>query len=624
MTNLTTAPERSKYDPRNDFRAALSRYDGDRLTEVYLALTPSERIPRPQELPDAITQCLEEPRQLSDMLDRLGTGARLALGLLAMTETTSWPLLGLAHTLALLGQDAEASIAELVRSGLLAIRRNAEKTTPLDLSHPLRDALGDLALAHPEAVAASRVFSPEPPPLPPSGPARQIREADGLEPILRMAALWQRVDEAPLRQTQQGTLYKRDRERLEDDPVLAGPIADVLEPLPDMVPLWLAIARRVGLVLNEPGSDRLVAAPADYWTENAVHLPQMIALRWLMLENWHEQAGMQEEDASATLAVPFVRPAALLWLAALPEDQWIALDDLTESLSRLTRWDLPTLEQVVRVIEESRGEPPAVSDEGKSPPRPRNHSRNALDESPNLLEAMLLGPAYQLGLVRAAEEDPSGRRLIQLTPLGRYVLTLGSAPPSRPLFPHFLFVQPNFEIIAYRQGLTPLNIGQLSRFMRFSQSGAALELKLTPESIYRGLEGGLTSDQMLKRLNRHSRAATAPRGRTGREHLVRTSREDFVPRLGHPGRIRHARRPRRRAGRLAGGGAGAARANHPAFAPGRTRKLDPVSPFSFDGLSGLSATARAVRRRRAGRDHPPARSEPLGPLRGRRNLANRG
>ena len=47
---------------------------------------------------------------------------------------------------------------------------------------------------------------------------------------------------APLRQTQQGTFYKRDRERLEDDPVLAGPIADALEPLPDMPALWLRSA----------------------------------------------------------------------------------------------------------------------------------------------------------------------------------------------------------------------------------------------------------------------------------------------------------------------------------------------------------------------------------------------
>ena len=81
---------------------------------------------------------------------------------------------------------------------------------------------------------SARLVLPDGDPPPAAGPVRQVREADGLEPILRLAAVWQRVDEAPLRQTQQGTLYKRDRERLEDDPVLAGPIADALEPLPDM------------------------------------------------------------------------------------------------------------------------------------------------------------------------------------------------------------------------------------------------------------------------------------------------------------------------------------------------------------------------------------------------------
>src|SRR5205823_4314972 len=114
-----------------------------------------------------------------------------------------------------------------------------------------------------------------------AGPVRLVREADGLEPVLRLAALWQRVDEVPLRQTQQGTLYKRDRERLEDDPVLAGPIADALEPLPDMAALWLALACAVGLLVAEPGSERVGAAAPEFWTENAWHLPQMLAVRWL-------------------------------------------------------------------------------------------------------------------------------------------------------------------------------------------------------------------------------------------------------------------------------------------------------------------------------------------------------
>jgi hypothetical protein len=127
-----------------------------------------------------------------------------------------------------------------------------------------------------------------------------------------------------------------------------------------------------------------------------------------------------------------------------------------------------------------------------------------------LLEAILLGAAYPLGLVRAAEERGTGRRVVQLTPLGRYVLAAGPTPPPRPAFEQFLFVQPNFEVIAYRQGLTPQLVGRLSRFAWWAQVGAALELRLTRESILFGLEGGLTPESMLDVLKRHSQRALPP------------------------------------------------------------------------------------------------------------------
>ena len=93
---------------------------------------------------------------------------------------------------------------------------------------------------------------------------------------------------------------------------------------------------------------------------------------------------------------------------------------------------------------------------------------------------------------------------MQLTPLGRYVLAMGPPPPPRPTFEHFLFVQPNLEIIAYRQGLTPQLVGRLSRFAWWTKIGAALELKLSQESVVLGLEGGITPDQMIELLTRHS------------------------------------------------------------------------------------------------------------------------
>ena len=313
---------------------------------------------------------------------------------------------------------------------------------------------------------------------------------------MRLAAVWQRVDEVPLRQTQQGTLYKRDRERLEDDPVLAGPISDALEPLPDMAALWLVLARAVGLVRSEPGSERVVAAPPEFWAENAWHLPQMIAARWLALRTWHEQGGMQHEGATVELALPYARPAVLLWLATVPEGEWVALDDLEKHLEGLKPdWDRPTFLSAPVVTAPSRGRPRRAKASGRAA---------ELANDASALESLLLGAGYQFGLVRTAEEVSSGRRVVQLSALGRYLLALGPPPPPRPAFEHFLFVQPNFEIIAYRQGLTPSLIGQFSRFARWSQLGAALEMRLTPESVYRGLEGGLTPEDMHDRLARHS------------------------------------------------------------------------------------------------------------------------
>jgi hypothetical protein len=112
-----------------------------------------------------------------------------------------------------------------------------------------------------------------------------------------------------------------------------------------------------------------------------------------------------------------------------------------------------------------------------------------------------------MGLVRAGEEKLTQRKAVQLSALGRYVLGLGPPPPPQPTFEHFLFVQPNLEVIAYRQGLTPPLIGRLSRFAWWTKVGAAMELKLTEESVALGLEWGLSPEQMLEILSRHSQRA---------------------------------------------------------------------------------------------------------------------
>ncbi|MDR3639443.1 MAG: helicase-associated domain-containing protein [Isosphaeraceae bacterium] len=484
--------------PLTAYQAALRRYEGARLFEIHAALGPPDLRARSNALPAAIAESLREPRVIERLIASVGDDSRLALGLFALTETTSWSFVGLSHALTCLGVDPLPALLALLQRGLAALWLGNDGGPVYDFDRAITSDLTKVSLrAHPSVLSAARTVLPPGAAPAVAGPVRQVRESDGLEPILRMAAVWQRVVEGPLRQTQQVTLYKRDRDRVEDDPVLAGPIADALEPLPDMAALWLTLAQGVGLLRSEAGSDRVVAASPEFWEENAIHLPQMVAVRWLSLRGWDERGGMQQEGSTVELAFPHVRPAVLLWLARLAEAEWLALEDLAQHLeAHAPHWDRPAFFDAAPAVPSPRG--------GKGKRGKADGRTPAGGPEVDALEALLLGAAYQFGLVRTGEEVPTGRRVVQLSALGRYILAIGPPPPPRPTFDQFLYVQPNFEIIAYRQGLTPALIGQFSRFALWSQVGAALELKLTPESVYRGLEGGLSSEAMLERLKHHS------------------------------------------------------------------------------------------------------------------------
>lgn len=503
IADATLAPPAAA-SPREAYSQAMERYDGAILADILAALGINDLPRGRRSMIAAIVDELDHSRSVERLLQRLPEESHVALTLMAVTESTTWSARGMAQALSCLAVDPLAAIDPLLEHGLVAIEHDAYVR---DARNVLRPAIpiGARLIAHPSALASVRVRRPEGERPPTVEHVRQVRETDGLEIILRVAAVWQRVNESPLRQTVQGSVYKRDRERIEDDPVLAGPIADAFEPLPDLPALCVTLARDVGLLESEPGSEKVTAARPEFWSENAIHLPRMIALRWLSLRTWHEQGGMQREGAVYELALPYTRPAILLWLATLNENEWVATDDLAAFLrERNPDWDLPSF----------LGEAPAPT----APPTSRSKSTRARSKSTpaptaddkSTLEAILLGPAYQLGLVRAAEEDPGGRRVVQLSPSGRYLLALGPPPPSRPIYEHFLFVQPSFEVIAYRQGLTPGLIGHFSRFALWSQLGAALALKLTPDSVYRGLEGGMTPRDMLDLLSRHSSRPLPP------------------------------------------------------------------------------------------------------------------
>jgi hypothetical protein len=105
-------------------------------------------------------------------------------------------------------------------------------------------------------------------------------------------------------------------------------------------------------------------------------------------------------------------------------------------------------------------------------------------------------------MVQAAQDD-EGRWLVRLAPLGRAVLGL-SPTPAATAFPKTLLVQPNLEVLAYRQGLTPHLVAELTRFAAWQNLGAACTLRLGPDTVYRGLETGYSLEEIIRLLQQHS------------------------------------------------------------------------------------------------------------------------
>ncbi len=511
ISSSNTSPQRpmqdptataANADPRYAFRNSLSRCSFATLRAIAELRGLESEAVRASTLAGELTEQLDEPAVLAAIRKELSDDAQSALGLFGLTDTTRWPLSGLKHALSALGVSAEGVVVGLLERGLLAIDPGQTLEPAADILALLAAAsVGDAdVLVHPALTSGARTRPPTGSALPVSGPIGQIREPDGLEPILRLAALWQRLGAEPLRRTQQGTLYKRDRERIEEDAVLAGPVSDALADLPAMATLWLGLAQRVGVVHLDSGKEYLLASPAEFWSENAVHLPQMIASAWLGMRTWREWAEPTTEDPALGAPLVYLRPSLLLWLSSLDAESWVTIDDMAEHLdANAPGWDRITFQDTAASAAATARRAKAGGKRSQQVPRDVQARR--------VLERILLGGGYAMGLIRVAQETATSRNAVQLTELGRYVLAIGPPPPPRPTFDHFLFVQPNLEVIAYRQGLTPPLIGWLSRFAWWTKIGAAMELRLTQESIGLGLDWGLSVAQILEILARHSQRA---------------------------------------------------------------------------------------------------------------------
>jgi hypothetical protein len=465
-------------------RRTLACYDEPLLRQVAGRLfKPRSQWPA-EELIERSLNTVHNPAVLDRRLADLDPAARQLLALIGHSRQPRWQVGNLVEMLVALGHgDGLGAVVSLLQAGLLypeiapasggngsgpRLRQFDQWLTQTEgrrltvFAHPLvtgRLSLEDLAL--PECPGQRVVKPTDRHPL-----ASPAQEADGLEWPLKLAVLWQQVASAPLRRTQQGGFFKRDLERLKADPLLNAAPADALAALPDPGLLAVELALGEGLVYETDGELRAATQPA----RDDEGLPAAVASLWaalLHVEGWNARDGWQAGEGTGN-PYPSAYLLALLLLTRLPAEGWA-------SPAGLERWLLahhPYWHGGVRSATRSCG-----------------------------LETFLLGLAYQLRLLQAAR-DAGGGWLVRLSPLGRWLLS-GGAAPELPAFPQTLLVQPNLEILAYRQGLTPALVARLGRFATWKGLGPACTLQLQPESVYRALESGETFETILQALQRH-------------------------------------------------------------------------------------------------------------------------
>lgn len=464
--------------------ATLSRYDESLVRKV------AARLLKPRNfwpVDDLITRCVEtidNPAVLDRRLDDLAPASKQVLALIGHSRQAVWALGNLVYAVMALGnEDGLAPIFDLLEAGLLFPVTNLSPESKARISSfdywvTAAGPDGSLDVFSPPTIAGRMrgvdfglpdLSLTDDAPLAPRTPL----ESDGLELLLRLGVFWQQVASAPLRRTQQGGFFKRDQERLEQDALLNGPPADRLADVPDWGFLVAALAEQVGVAREVDGEVRAGSLPAE-WEQGLCPSLASLFAGLFRLRGWTPLDGWKSAEEMTGNPFPSACLLSLLLLARLPEGRWARLQDVEDWLfAHHPYWTQESLRP-------SRQKPWVIT--------------------------FLLGVCHALRVVQATKEDDSYR--VRLSAAGRWLIGGGEPPASPPTFPRTLLVQPNLELLAYRQGLTPALVAKLTRFAAWKTLGAACTLTLEPETVYRALENGETFDSICLALEQHGTRAT--------------------------------------------------------------------------------------------------------------------
>jgi hypothetical protein len=458
--------------PSNDtwserLETALSAYDVQLVRQIAARLLKT----RSQWPIDELRQRIREACGNAPVIDRrlkdLPEACVVLLAAIGVSGRPSWTVSRLVEMLATLGHaEGLTPIQRLFEEGLVypVEPPKDRKVRHFDywLSNGGVDGLR--VFAHPQVTRRARLRDLGLPELPAVVPARgEPREADGLEWPARLAIAWQQVDEMPLRRTMQQGFFKRDLQRLRSDPLLAAPFADHPSDVPDAGLLTVAWAQACGLICAD-GTELRAAEFPEAWRGGT---PALIAHLWHSLaevESWDPIRGWEVGGTSNPF--PAVYPLVLAVLARQPEKAWVRPDDVEKWLvSSHPFW-------------------------------------GGMNRSPGWGRTLLVGLFYQLKLVQIAV-GPDKEFVVRLSALGRWLLSGDAAPPPSQFFEQTLIVQPNCEVLVFRQGLTPQLLSDLTRIARWKSIGTACQMELDAARVYRGLESGLGLEDALHMLQRH-------------------------------------------------------------------------------------------------------------------------